>query len=156
VKTLVVAFGAGMLFAIGLGISGMTDPARILGFLDVTGHWDPTLAFVMLGAVGVHLGPAQWALRAGKPLLADRFVVAARITIDGRLVAGSVLFGVGWGIAGYCPGPALVDLAAPSPRLLAFVFAMVVGTGVLRALNFGEEPNEEMGRPSPLANPPPL
>jgi uncharacterized protein len=131
-KQLVIAFAAGIVFALGLGVSGMTDPSKILGFLDVAGHWDPTLAFVMAGAVGVHLGPARWALRAKRPLLAARFERPLQTRIDRALVAGSVLFGIGWGAAGYCPGPAIVDLIDPSPSLLVFVAAMIAGTGLLR------------------------
>lgn len=131
-KKLVVAFTAGVIFALGLGVSGMTDPSKILGFLDVAGHWDPTLAFVMAGAIGVHLGPAQWALRARRPLLAADFDRPSRTRVDRSLVAGSVLFGIGWGAAGYCPGPALVDLVAPSSELLVFVAAMIAGAGLLR------------------------
>jgi uncharacterized membrane protein YedE/YeeE len=129
-KALAVAFLAGLVFAVGLGLSGLTDPQRILGFLDVAGRWDPTLAFVMLGAIAVHVGPARWALRAARPVLADTFALPSRTAVDARLVAGSVLFGVGWGTVGYCPGPAIVDLVAPSPTLLAFVLAMIAGVVV--------------------------
>jgi uncharacterized membrane protein YedE/YeeE len=127
-KRLGVAFVAGFVFAIGLGVSGMTDPQKVLGFLDVAGHWDPTLGFVMFGALAVHVGPARWALRARRPLLAEEFALPTRTRIDSKLLAGSALFGIGWGMAGYCPGPALVDLVAPSPSLLVFVTAMVAGT----------------------------
>jgi uncharacterized membrane protein YedE/YeeE len=152
-KRLAVAFVAGVIFAVGLGISGMTDPARVLGFLDVAGHWDPSLAFVMAGAIGVHLGPAQWALRARRPLWSDAFVLPGRTAIDGRLVAGSILFGIGWGIAGYCPGPAIVNLVAPSRHLLAFVAAMVVGTGLYRATE--GHATDRAWPPSPLVPRPP-
>jgi uncharacterized protein len=131
-KQLAVAFAAGVVFALGLGVSGMTDPSKILGFLDVAGSWDPSLLFVMVGAIGVHLGPAQWALRARRPLLAAQFECPTGTRIDRSLLAGSVLFGIGWGAAGYCPGPAIVDLIAPSPSLLVFVAAMVAGTGLVR------------------------
>jgi len=152
-KQLALAFVAGIVFAVGLGISGMTDPARVLGFLDVAGRWDPSLAFVMIGAIGVHLGPAQWALRARRPLWADAFALPSRTAVDGRLLAGSILFGIGWGIAGYCPGPALVNLAAPSRPLLAFAAAMVIGTAVFR-VNEGRARNPA-SPPSPLAPQPP-
>jgi uncharacterized membrane protein YedE/YeeE len=131
-KHLAVAFASGLIFAVGLGVSGMTDPQRILGFLDVAGSWDPSLALVMLGAIAVHVGPAQWALRAGRPILAGKFDVTNRTQLDAPLVIGSALFGMGWGIAGYCPGPALVDLIAPTPGLLTFVAAMVGGMAVFR------------------------
>ena len=152
-KRLAVAFVAGIVFAVGLGISGMTDPARILGFLDVAGHWDPSLAFVMVGAIAIHLGPAQWALRARRPLWSDAFALPTRTAVDGRLLAGSILFGIGWGIAGYCPGPAIVNLVAPSRPLLAFVAAMVIGTGVFRASE--GHAMDAVCPPSPLAPRPP-
>jgi uncharacterized membrane protein YedE/YeeE len=131
-RHLFIAFASGVVFALGLGISGMTDPQRILGFLDIAGHWDPSLAFVMLGAIAVHLGPAQWALRAKRPLLADRFEVPRRTAVDTELLLGSVLFGVGWGAIGYCPGPAIVDLVAAPPGLCVFAIAMLVGTALFR------------------------
>lgn len=131
-KQLIVAAAAGVLFAVGLGISGMTNPEKILDFLDFAGHWDPTLAFVMAGAVAAHLGPAQWALRARRPLLASDFERPSQTTVDGPLVFGASLFGVGWGSVGYCPGPALVDLVAPSSSLLVFVIAMLGGTALFR------------------------
>ncbi|WP_437281186.1 DUF6691 family protein [Sorangium sp. So ce375] len=143
----VVALLAGLLFAVGLGVSGMTQPSRVIGFLDVAGDWDPSLAFVMAGAISVHFlayrvlrwrrrgvgvdaaGPA----RAPRfPLLADRAAVPTRNDIDARLVAGAALFGVGWGLVGYCPGPALVSLATGSRAVLAFVVAMAAGMVIER------------------------
>jgi uncharacterized membrane protein YedE/YeeE len=132
VKQLAVAAIAGVVFAVGLGLSGMTNPDKILGFLDVTGRWDPSLLLVMVGAIGVHLGPARWALRARRPLLASGFERPASTRVDRALVVGSALFGVGWGAVGYCPGPALVDLVAPSRPLLVFVAAMIGGTALFR------------------------
>jgi uncharacterized membrane protein YedE/YeeE len=134
-KKLALAFAAGVVFALGLGVSGMTNPEKILGFLDVTGAWDPSLAFVMVGAIGVHALPAQWARRAARPLWARSFAFSLRTAIDPALVAGSILFGLGWGAAGYCPGPAIVDLAVPTPSRVAFVLAMLAGiaaTGLAR------------------------
>ena len=127
-----VAFVAGVVFAVGLGLSGMTNPEKILGFLDVAGRWDPSLLLVMGGAVAVHFGFAQWALRARKPLLEEAFELPSRAQVDGSLVVGSVLFGVGWGAIGYCPGPAIVDLVSPSPSLAVFVVAMVSGIAAHR------------------------
>jgi uncharacterized membrane protein YedE/YeeE len=132
-KELACAFVAGVVFAIGLGLSGMTDPDKVVGFLDVTGRWDPSLACVMAGAVAVHVGAAQWALRARRPLWSGAFAVPSFTTIDRRLVVGAALFGLGWGTAGLCPGPALVDLVAPSTSVVAFVAAMVAGMVVFRA-----------------------
>jgi uncharacterized membrane protein YedE/YeeE len=127
----VVSFLSGLLFAAGLALSGMTRPSKVLGFLDFTGDWDPSLMFVMGGAIGVHVWFSQRALRSikarGRPLLADSFHVPAATPIDARLVGGAALFGAGWGLAGYCPGPALVSLAHPMPAGLAFVSAMVAG-----------------------------
>ncbi len=119
-----VAFAAGLLFALGLGLSGMTDPDNVLAFLDVTGRWDPSLALVMGGAIGVHLFFAQRARRGGAPVYAARYSMLPPPTVDRRLVAGAAIFGLGWGVAGFCPGPALVSLVSLSPATLAFVGAM--------------------------------
>lgn len=122
---LLTHFVAGLLFAIGLVTAGMTQPQKILGFLDVFGQWDPSLAFVMLGAIGVHSLAYRLTMRRKKPLLADRFHVPKRRDIDLSLVAGAALFGIGWGLAGYCPGPALVAFGAGSAEamlLLAGIF----------------------------------
>jgi uncharacterized protein len=131
-KQLALAFLAGLVFAVGLGISGMTDPEKIIGFLDVTGRWDPSLVFVMIGAIGVHVGVAQWALRAERPLWSKTFAFPPRLGIDGSLLAGAAIFGLGWGAAGYCPGPALVDLSAPTASRVTFVAAMIAGIVVFR------------------------
>jgi uncharacterized membrane protein YedE/YeeE len=132
-RQLAVAFVAGVVFAIGLGMSGMTDPDKVLGFLDVGGAWDPSLAFVMGGAILAHVGAAQWSLRAQGPLWSGAFVPTGAAAIDAPLVVGSALFGLGWGTAGFCPGPALVDLVAPSTGLVAFLTAVVVGMAAFRA-----------------------
>lgn len=149
----VVALLAGVVFAVGLGISGMTNPEKILGFLDVAGRWDPSLAFVMLGAIAVHAGAARWALRARRPLGSPRFFFSTRQEIDLPLIAGAGLFGLGWGIAGYCPGPAIVDLAAPSPSLVTFVLAMLAGTVVYRRTRLGARRSLSPGSPSAGAQP---
>jgi uncharacterized membrane protein YedE/YeeE len=128
-----VASVAGVIFAVGLGLSGMTDPRKVVGFLDVAGTWDASLAFVMAGAIAVHVGAAQWALRARKPVLSNGFASTGSSRIDTSLVAGAVLFGLGWGAAGFCPGPALVDLVAPSASVITFVASMVAGMGAYRA-----------------------
>jgi uncharacterized membrane protein YedE/YeeE len=120
------AFGAGLLFGIGLIVGGMTRPAKVIGFLDVTGDWDPSLAFVMGGALAVHLALYRLIRRRPSPLLDARFHVPTRRDVDVRLVAGAALFGAGWGLAGFCPGPALVS-AASGPEAALFVAAMLVG-----------------------------
>jgi uncharacterized membrane protein YedE/YeeE len=123
----VASFVCGLVFSAGLLISGMTDPVKVLGFLDVFGHWDPTLAFVMAGAVGVSAAGYAVARRLGAPLMAARSLWPALTRIDAPLVGGAVLFGIGWGLAGICPGPALVNLGTLSPRVAVFVAAMVIG-----------------------------
>ena len=126
-RTDVVAFVAGLTFAIGLGISGMTQPAKVIAFLDVTGAWDPSLAFVMLGAIGVHFAFARRVQSAAAPRFAPAFSFPIATGIDRRLLLGAALFGIGWGIAGFCPGPAVVSVVTLAPTSIAFVAAMLVG-----------------------------
>jgi uncharacterized membrane protein YedE/YeeE len=117
------AFAAGALFGVGLVVAGMTDPRNVVGFLDFTGRWNPSLAAVMVGAIGVHFGALRALGARGYPVVgAD-----PRPWIDGRLVAGAAIFGVGWGLAGYCPGPAVVALGFGVPSSWAFMVAMIVG-----------------------------
>lgn len=104
------AFLAGALFALGLALSGMTQPIKVLGFLDFTGAWDPTLLVVMFGAVLVHLVSFRLITRRRSPLLSPQFDVPTVSAIDRRLIAGCAIFGIGWGLSGYCPGPAIVSL----------------------------------------------
>jgi uncharacterized membrane protein YedE/YeeE len=122
-----VAFFAGLLFAIGLALAGMTQPSKILAFLDFTGAWDPSLAFVMMGAIATHLYFARRAITAKAPLLAPKFVMPEKQTLDGALLVGSAIFGIGWGMGGYCPGPALTSIASLAPNTLAFAAAMTAG-----------------------------
>lgn len=123
-----IALVSGLLFALGLGASGMTQPGKVIGFLDVFGAWDPSLALVMIGAIAVHVVFARRALgHAARPLFAERFLLPTASRVDGRLVAGSALFGLGWGTAGFCPGPAVVSLVTFSPKTLLFVASMLVG-----------------------------
>jgi uncharacterized membrane protein YedE/YeeE len=125
---LLVAALAGALFGAGLLISGMTRPDKVIAFLDVTGAWDPSLAFVMGGAVSVYALAFWWgARRRAAPWLDDAFHLPTRRDVDLRLVAGAAIFGVGWGLIGFCPGPALVVAAAGSASGLAFVGAMLAG-----------------------------
>jgi uncharacterized protein len=130
-----VAFASGLVFALGLGLSGMTRPSKVLGFLDVAGSWDPSLAFVMVGAIGVHLLFVRRARRAASPRMAPRFTWPPEGRIDVRLLAGAALFGIGWGLAGYCPGPSLVALASLGPGVLLFVSAMAAGTFIAGKLD---------------------
>jgi uncharacterized protein len=121
------AFCSGLLFAIGLGISGMTLPQKVLAFLDVTGDWDPSLALVMISSAGLYLLLHRLVLRSGRPLAAPRFQLPTRRDIDAPLVVGSVLFGVGWGLVGLCPGPAVTALASMHEDVLVFFVSMIAG-----------------------------
>jgi len=133
-KNNVVAFASGALFAAGLAISGMTQPSKVVGFLDFAGDWDPSLAFVMVGAIAVHIVAMRWALRASAPLFADRFKIPPKRDVDASLVAGAAIFGVGWGLAGYCPGPAVTSVGALSPITLTFVASMLAGMLLFAAM----------------------
>ncbi|MEE7492055.1 DUF6691 family protein [Methylobacterium oryzae] len=126
------AFAVGLLFGLGLLVSGMADPAKVLGFLDVTGRWDPNLALVMAGAVAVSAAGYRLARRRGRPVLAPRLDVPARRDLDGRLIAGAAIFGLGWGLAGLCPGPALTILTVAPAEAVTFVAAMVAGMLLFR------------------------
>lgn len=132
-----VAFASGVLFALGLGISGMTLPARVVGFLDVAGAWDPSLAFVMIGAIGVHFFLVRAALRRQAPIFGGRFALPTRKDIDARLLLGAAIFGVGWGLGGLCPGPGLVSLASGAASPFIFVAAMMVGMQIARLFEPG-------------------
>ncbi|MFT4045309.1 MAG: YeeE/YedE family protein [Solimonas sp.] len=123
---------AGMLFGAGLAIGGMTRPDKVLGFLDLAGRWDPSLAFVMGGGLLVAAPAFALARRRTRPLFDATFQIPTRQDIDKRLVAGALLFGVGWGIAGYCPGPAIAALSAAHPGTLLFCAAMLAGMGLQR------------------------
>jgi uncharacterized membrane protein YedE/YeeE len=117
----------GLIFGFGLLISGMTQPVTVLGFLDVLGRWDPTLAFVMAAALAVSGFGFALARRQGRPVLAAQQLWPTRTDIDRPLVVGSILFGIGWGLVGLCPGPALENLASLSPQVIVFVIAMGAG-----------------------------
>ena len=121
-----LALAAGMLFALGLGIAGMTQPARVIGFLDFGGQWDPSLMFVMLGAVAVHAVLLR-TIRRDTPFFGAGFEISGKSAIDRPLVLGAALFGLGWGVTGFCPGPAVVAIASLSPSTLTFVAGMVLG-----------------------------
>jgi len=133
-----VALVAGLVFGFGLVLSGMTQQTKVLGFLDVvSGAWDPSLAFVMVGAIGVHgllrrviAARPRWSRR---PLFASTYQQPARANVDKRLVVGAAIFGVGWGLAGVCPGPALVSSVALAPSLALFAVGLAVGFVVYRA-----------------------
>lgn len=144
-----IGLAAGLLFGMGLALSGMADPSRVRGFLDVFGPWDPTLAFVMAGA----LLPAAlaWRLRQHlpKPLAATSYSLPATSPIDRKLLIGAAIFGFGWGVAGLCPGPALTDLALrPAPAAL-FTLAMLAGMALHSWRPAGRKDAAAAARPSP-------
>jgi uncharacterized membrane protein YedE/YeeE len=124
---LLSAFIVGTLFGVGLALSQMTNPERVIGFLDITGRWDPTLALVMAGALIVTLPGFYLVLRRGQPVIDRQFHLPTQSKIDRRLLFGAALFGVGWGLAGMCPGPALAALVSGQTGLFLFVGAMIAG-----------------------------
>jgi uncharacterized membrane protein YedE/YeeE len=127
VKKSLTALVAGALFGVGLGVSGMTQPSKVIGFLDVAGHWDPSLAFVMIGAIAVHFVLLRLIVRRRAPLLDERFHLPTRDDLDAKLVLGAAIFGVGWGLGGFCPGPGVVSTASGGTTALVFVGAMLAG-----------------------------
>ena len=131
-KRAVVAFVCGLVFGVGLIISQMSNPAKVIGFLDITGNWDPSLALVMAGAVAVFGVLYRLALRQGTPLLAPRFTLPEKDSLDAPLMLGALVFGVGWGLGGFCPGPAVVSAAFGDTRVWVFVGAMIAGMLVYR------------------------
>ncbi|SDY67769.1 hypothetical protein SAMN05518854_102247 [Variovorax sp. YR266] len=121
---------AGLVFGLGLIVSGMANPAKVLGFLDLSGAWDPSLAFVMAGAIAVGMVAFKLARRRTVSILGAEMRLPSARHIDRRLIAGSLLFGIGWGIAGFCPGPGLVALGMGEVKALVFVAAMLAGMGI--------------------------
>ena len=127
-------FLVGLLFGLGLCLSSMTDPAKVLGFLDLAGAWDPSLAFVMGGAVVVALIAFRIAIRRGSSLSGGPLHLPVARAIDARLIAGSLMFGVGWGLVGLCPGPAMADVGYLDGRAALFVLSMAAGMGLYATL----------------------
>ena len=126
-KELAVALSSGLLFGAGLAVSGMTRPEKVIGFLDVFGAWDLSLAFVMMGAIGVHIVVYRLIRGRSSPLFTSGWSLPSRRDIDLKLVVGAALFGVGWGIGGYCPGPGVTSLATGASGVVVFVGAMIGG-----------------------------
>ena len=129
-----ISFICGLIFGIGLIVSGMADPAKVLGFLDLAGIWNPSLIFVMAGAVLIGFIAFSYAVRRKTTLLGKELKLPAATRIDRRLVLGSVLFGAGWGLSGFCPGPAVVALGMGLPKALCFVLAMLAGMGLFELI----------------------
>ncbi|MCE0733002.1 YeeE/YedE family protein [Halomonas sp. G15] len=132
-KTL-MGYIAGLIFGLGLAVSGMTDPARVLGFLDLAGAWDPTLMFVLGGAVVTNFIGYRLVFKRPNPIYAEAFQLPTRQDLDARLIGGSALFGIGWGLSGYCPGPAIASIAGLTLPLVAMLVAMVAGWFLARAI----------------------
>lgn len=130
--SLVVALASGILFGFGLSVAQMIDPAKVVNFLDVFGTWDPSLAFVMGGGLLVNAIATPLIMKRQSPVLTEFFRVPAKTEIDSRLVVGGVLFGIGWGLAGYCPGPMLTSLSFADGSIVTIVVAYVVGTFVTK------------------------
>lgn len=144
-KPNLAALGSGVLFGVGLGLSGMTSPAKVLGFLDFAGAWDASLAFVMIGAIAMHAILRRVVHRRAAPVFADSFDEPKTAAIDRRILVGSAMFGVGWGLAGYCPGPAIVSVVT-GPRVVLFIVAMAAGMALHRATTRGSsEPRRRAG-----------
>ncbi|WP_040720066.1 DUF6691 family protein [Oxalobacter paraformigenes] len=130
-----VSLISGLLFGLGLIVSGMANPQKVIAFLDLTGNWDPSLAFVMIGAIGVGLIGFTCARKKGKTWLGVPMQWPGATKIDWRLVTGSSLFGIGWGLAGVCPGPALVALSAGITPVVIFILSMLAGMGLYALMN---------------------
>jgi uncharacterized protein len=134
----ILQFAIGLIFGLGLVLSGMSNPAKVLNFLDLggigTGTWDPSLAFVMAGAVAVTFVGYQWALKRPRPLFGEKFQLPTSRELDVRIIAGPAIFGLGWGLAGFCPGPALTALGFGSRAAVIFVAAMIAGMLLARWL----------------------
>lgn len=126
------ALAAGILFGLGLAVSQMADPAKVLGFLDIAGRWDPSLALVMASALAVTAAGYRLVLRRPAPVFGKEFGLPAARAIDMRLIAGAAVFGIGWGLAGFCPGPAIAALAWLQPESLIFLAAMATGMWIAR------------------------
>lgn len=131
-KNSLAAFVVGLIFALGLGLSGMTQPAKVIGFLDIFGDWDPSLVFVMIGAIGIHAIAYRIILKRPSPLFASKWYLPSQTAVNAPLIIGSVIFGMGWGLAGYCPGPAVVSLGSLEMRPFLFVGSMLLGMLILR------------------------
>jgi uncharacterized membrane protein YedE/YeeE len=145
-NTLVGAFVYGFIFAIGLGLGGMTQPAKVTAFLDFAGNWDPSLAFVMGGAILIYAPLYHLIRRRPTPLFASTFSVPTRTDIDPRLLGGAALFGIGWGLGGFCPGPAVTSLASGHLSVVTFVASMLVGMYLFKLVDNLKMRREPVGR----------
>jgi uncharacterized protein len=131
-KKTVPPFLFGVIFALGLGISGMTQPQKIVGFLDIFGNWDPSLAWVMIGAILVHSISYRLIVKRKSPLMEAAFSIPQKTDLEPNLIIGAVLFGIGWSLAGYCPGPAITSVVTLSGNTILFVAAMIGGMAIFK------------------------
>lgn len=145
---------AGLVFGAGLVLSGMTRPEKVLGFLDVFGAWDASLMFVMLGAIVVHAVSYRLIRRRSTPLFAPAFLVPSRRDFDAKLLIGAAVFGAGWGLGGYCPGPAIVALPGGGAGVATFVIAMLAGMWVTGKLEAARGRGEQQATEQPSHSPP--
>ena len=137
------AFLAGILFGVGLIVSGMTDANKVIGFLNLAGAWDPSLAFVMVGAIGVHLASYRFIIKRPEPVFSDLFLIPTITDVNPRLVGGAALFGIGWGLGGFCPGPGVVSSTGFGPAALAFTGCMLLGMVLFHAVDPARRPAEK-------------
>ena len=149
-----IALLSGLLFGLGLGLSQMIDRERVLGFLDIAGQWDPTLLFVLGGAVGVTIIAFRFVLRLSHPLFGDRFFLPTKTTIDRPLLLGAGLFGIGWGLAGYCPGPGITALTLGMWNPVIFVISAIVGSLTCRCISTRPKSPPKSPRSEPSTTPP--
>lgn len=152
--SIVTAALSGGLFALGLAVAGMTQPDKVIGFLDVFGAWDPDLAFVMAGAIAVNAPTYFLIRRRSAPFLLPKWSLPSRRDVDKRLVAGGALFGVGWGLGGYCPGPALTSLPSASGAVITFTLAMLAGMALFQVWERrgAAQRSASAHQPSPLSS----
>jgi uncharacterized membrane protein YedE/YeeE len=145
-RSVISAFMAGVIFALGLGLAGMTDPAVVLAFLDVTGAWNPSLAYVLGSALVVTMIGYKWVMRRNAPLLATKFVFGTYTKLDASLIGGSLIFGIGWGMVGYCPAPAIVALSFGETMTWIFVGSMLLGMLLHRLQSMVSPQGKAVGR----------
>ncbi len=151
-RRIAITFASGLIFALGLGVAGMTQPAKVVGFLDITGAWDPSLAFVMMGAIAVHFVAYRLVPGMPAPWYGERFGIPTRRDVDKRLVAGAVLFGAGWGLGGYCPGPGLVSMTTGASPVLIFVGSMLAGMGLFQVFEAALKRLKPPGSEAPVVD----
>ena len=150
-KQTVAAFASGVLFAIGLAVAGMTQPSKVVGFLDFFGSWDPSLMMVMVGAIAVHFVLFRFILKRKSPILAQRFQVPTRRDLSPSLLGGAALFGIGWGLGGFCPGPGIASGATLGAEALTFIATMTAGMFLHQGVELLRSRRAAAAEPAPEA-----